>query len=347
MLNLQNASSVRYAYSAIEASVSSKVGIEHFLGVTVQPMASLEGYELILGSSIDPQFGPVLLFGLGGQLVEVFKDRALGLPPLTTTLARHMMENTNIYTALKGVRGRKPVNLAELEQIMVRFSNLVAEQRWIKEIDINPLIASPDHLLALDARVVLHGPEMTEDNLPELAIRPYPTQYVSTWTAKNGFDLILRPIRPEDEPLLVDFHAGLSDKTVYMRYYHPMQLIERVKHERLSRICHCDYDREMILVAEYTHPETGQVEILGAGRMSRLHGSDTARFSILITDRYQGLGLGKELVRRLIKVGRDEKLTHMEALITADNTVFQNTVKSLGFKLEPAENNLVKAVLKL
>ena len=138
-----------------------KAGAEHFQGVTVQPMAKLDGYELIIGSSLDPQFGPVLLFGTGGQLVEVFKDRALALPPLNSTLARRMMEQTNIFNALKGVRGRKPVDLAALEELLVRFSQLVVEQPWIKEIDINPLLASPERLLALDARVVLHGPEMT------------------------------------------------------------------------------------------------------------------------------------------------------------------------------------------
>ncbi len=141
-------------------------------------MAKLDGYELILGSSIDPQFGPVLLFGLGGQLVEVFKDRALGLPPLTTTLARRMMERTNIYTALKGVRGRDPVDLVALERLLVRFSQLITEQRWIKELDINPLMASPERLIALDARVVLFDKDTKEEQLPKLAIRPYPIQYV-------------------------------------------------------------------------------------------------------------------------------------------------------------------------
>ena len=152
---------------------------------------------MILGSSIDPQFGPVLLFGMGGQLVEVFKDRALALPPLTTTLARRMMEKTRIYTALKGVRGRKPVDLPGLEQLLVRFSQLVVEQPWIKEIDINPLLASPERLLALDARVVLHDPDSDPKTLPKPAIRPYPAQYESLWTLKNGEMLDIRPIRPE------------------------------------------------------------------------------------------------------------------------------------------------------
>ena len=167
--------------------MTEKFGAEHFLGVTVQPMVNLkDGYELIIGSSPDAQFGPVLLFGTGGTLVEVFKDRALGLPPLNTTLARRMMERTKIYNALQGIRGRDPVDLEELEKLLVRFSYLVVEQRWIKEIDINPLLASPNGLLALDARVVLYEPEVTEADLPQLAIRPYPSQYIFPFTDKQG-----------------------------------------------------------------------------------------------------------------------------------------------------------------
>ena len=166
--------------------MTEKAGAEHFQGVTVQPMVKLDGYELIIGSSLDSQFGPVMLFGTGGQLVEVFKDRALALPPLNSTLALRMMEQTNIFKALKGVRGRKPVDLAALEELLVRFSQLVVEQPWIKEIDINPLLASPERLLALDARVVIHGPEMTEDKLPAPAIRPYPIHMVKEWKMKDG-----------------------------------------------------------------------------------------------------------------------------------------------------------------
>ena len=175
-----------------------------------------DGYEVILGSSIDPQFGPVLLFGMGGQLVEVFKDKALGLPPLNTTLARRMMERTKIYKALKGVRGRKPVDLAALEKLMVGFSQLVAEQRWIKEIDINPLFASGDDLIALDARVILHDPKTTEDQLPKLAIRPYPSQYVGPWKMKDGTKVTIRPIRPEDEPAMVEIPRDASPNAAFI-----------------------------------------------------------------------------------------------------------------------------------
>jgi acetyltransferase len=337
-LNLDAADAVRRAYQEIQSSVTASAGAGHFLGVTVQPMSKLDGYELILGSSIDPQFGPVLLFGLGGQLVEVFKDRALGLPPLTTALARRMMERTRIYTALKGVRGRKPVDLENLEQIMVRFSQLVAEQRWVKELDINPLLASEERLLALDARVVVYGPEVTEDQLPKIAIRPYPSQYASQWTSKVGEELTIRPIRPEDEPLMVTFHEGLSDHTVYMRYMHPMQLIERVKHERLARICHCDYDREITLVVERLAKETGEAQIVGAARMSKLHGLDEARFSVLISDCCHGHGMGSELVRRLIIIARDEKLRRLTATLTADNESMKIIFRKLGFAFRPSDD---------
>ena len=231
-LNLQNEAEVEQAYDAIKDSVTKIAGGEHFLGVTVQPMIKMEGYELIIGSSIDPQFGPVLLFGTGGQLVEVFKDRALAIPPLDTTLSRRMIERTKIYTALKGVRGRKPIDMDALEKLLVRFSQLVVEQRWIKELDINPLIASPDGLLALDGRVVLFGKDVPEASLPKLAIRPYPNRYVAKWTMKNGTEVIIRPIRAEDEPLMFHFHEKLSDRSVYLRYLSPMLLSERVTHER-------------------------------------------------------------------------------------------------------------------
>src|SRR5208337_4748246 len=204
-LNLGDAQAVREAFGKIQSSVAEKAGAQHFQGVAVQPMVRLDGYELIIGSSLDSQFGPVLLFGTGGQLVEVFKDSALALPPLNTTLARRMMEQTKIYKALKGVRGRKPVDLQALEVLLVRFSALVAEKRWIKEIDINPLLASPDGLIALDARVVVHGPEVELDQLPKTAIRAYPARYVSPWTMKDSTEVTIRPIRPEDEPAMVRF----------------------------------------------------------------------------------------------------------------------------------------------
>jgi acetyltransferase len=169
-LNLISDEDVRTAFTDIQQAVTKLHGREHFQGVTVQPMLRREGYELILGSSIDSQFGPVMLFGTGGQLVEVFRDRALALPPLNRTLARRMVEETRIAKALHGVRGRQTIDMDALDALLVRFSQLIVEQRAIKEIDINPLLASPEGLCALDARVVLYPAEVTEDKLPRPAI---------------------------------------------------------------------------------------------------------------------------------------------------------------------------------
>jgi len=343
-LNLADADTVRSAFRSIRASVAEKAGAEHFLGVTVQPMVKIDGYELILGSSLDPQFGPVLLFGLGGSLVEVFKDRSLGLPPLNTVLARRMMERTKIFKALKGVRGRPPVDMPALESTMVRFSQLIAEQRWIKELDINPLLASPDRLLALDARVVVYPAGVDESDLQPLAIRPYPSQYKSEWVAKDGTPVVMRPIRPEDEPMLVKFHETLSDRTVYLRYLRPMLLEARVAHERLARICHCDYNREINFLTEIDTDNPEDRRVLGAIRLSKMHGLNEARFSILISDQVHGMGLGKEMLRRLVDIARQEKLTRIEALITDDNDVMKHICRQLGFRLVPvSEENLLKA----
>ena len=344
LLDLADAEAVRQAFASIQKSVAEKASAADFLGVTVQPMAKLEGYELILGSSIDPQFGPVLLFGLGGQLVEVFKDRALGLPPLTTTRARRMMERTKIYTALQGVRGRDPVDLAALERMLVRFAQLVTEQRWIKELDINPLLASPERLIALDARVVLFQSEVKAEDLPKLAIRPYPIQYVSTWTAKDRTKVTIRPILPEDEALLAKFHTVLSDRTVFMRYLKPIMLQERVMHDRLARICHVDYDREIALVAEKIE-ESGEPSIMGIVRLSRIHGTNEARLSILIGDPYQGVGLGGELISRAIEVARQERLSRLSAILTQDNQVMLHIFKKLGFSIQPVNHETVIAAI--
>ncbi|MCX6633226.1 MAG: bifunctional acetate--CoA ligase family protein/GNAT family N-acetyltransferase [Candidatus Solibacter sp.] len=348
-LNLGSAEAVAKAFDAIQSSVTGKVGAQHFQGVTVQPMVQLrDAYELIIGSSLDPQFGPVLLFGTGGQLVEVFKDRALGLPPLNSTLARRMMEQTKIYKALKGVRGRKPVDLVALEVLMVRFSALVAEQRWIKEIDINPLLASPDGLIALDARVVVHGPEVSLDQVPRAAIRAYPTRYVAPWTMKDATEVTIRPIRPEDEPAMVGFHETLSERTVYLRYFHLMNLEQRTQHERLTRICFIDYDREMALVAERRNPETGVSEIFGVGRLMKVHGTTEAEVAVVISDKWQGRGLGKELLARLLIVGADEKLTKLTADILPDNREVMRICEKLGFTLRHSlDDEVVRAEFKI
>ncbi len=347
-LNLHTPDEVRQAFETIRRNLAERGQADAFDGVTVQPMVHVQdGYELIIGSTIDPQFGPVLLFGAGGTLVEVYRDRALGLPPLNTTLARRMMEQTKVYRALQGVRGRPPINLDRLEKLLVRFSQLVVEQPWIREIDVNPLLAASDQIIALDARIVLHPPDMPEAELPRPAIRPYPRQYMGTWRLKDGSPVLIRPIRPEDEPLLVDFHHKLSERSVYLRYASLLKLSQRVAHERLARLCFIDYDREMALVAERRSPETGRPEILAVARLTKIYGTNDGEFAMLVRDDVQGKGLGTELLRRLIQIGEAEGLERIVADILVQNQAMQHVCQKLGFRIlrgdDPADP-MVKAV---
>ncbi|HKV24750.1 MAG TPA: bifunctional acetate--CoA ligase family protein/GNAT family N-acetyltransferase [Candidatus Acidoferrum sp.] len=337
-LNLADEPAVRAAYRAIETSVVAKAGAAAFLGVTVQPMIRAEGYELILGSSIDSQFGPIILFGSGGQLVEVYRDRSLALPPLNTTLAARLMDQTKILQALRGVRGRKPVDLPALEALLVRFSELVVEQPRLREMDINPLLASSDQLLALDARMVLFPADVSDDRLPHPAIRPYPYQYISRFALKDGIAVTLRPIRPEDEPLLVAFHSTLSDSSVYLRYFHIQKLDSRVAHERLIRKCCVDYGREIALVADRLNAASGQQEILAVGRLTRQLGREEAELGVLVSDRWQGVGLGRELVARLIEIARAEKIPTIVAHVLAENAPMLALVRRFHFQSIPTSD---------
>lgn len=347
-LNLRDANAVRHAYKAIYDSVAQKVGAQHFEGVAVQPMIKLEGYELILGMYADAQFGPVMLFGSGGQLVEVFKDRALGLPPLNTTLARLMIEQTKIHEALKGVRGRPPVNMAELEEIMVVFSQLVVEQPWIKEIDINPLLTNHERMIALDARVVLHDATTQEADLPRTAIRPYPLQYTYSSTLKDASSITIRPIRPEDEPLIAAFHTTLSERSVYLRYLQALNLSQRTQHDRLAKLAFIDYDREMALVIERPSDRTGEPELIGVARFTKTHNRPSADFNMIVSDRFQGQGIGRQLLERMVEVARNEGVKQLYGSIIPENTDMIRLVEKLGFTVTRKEGDaLMMAVLAL
>jgi acetyltransferase len=300
--------------------------IEGFDGVTVQTMADKShGYEVILGSTTDPQFGPVLMFGSGGEFVEVYRDSALALPPLNTTLARRLMERTKIYKALQGVRGRPAADFEALEETLVHFSTLVLDIPEIKEIDINPLLVSSTGVLALDARILLHAADV---KIPRSAIRPYPSQY--TWPAalRDGASYGIRPIRPEDEPSIARFHTTLSDRTVYSRYFGFLKLSDRIAHERLTRVCFVDYDREIALVAERDG------EVLGVVRLVRERDSGSAEFAIVISDSMQRQGLGGELMRRILDVARCERIAEVNGVVLPENRGMLRVCEKLGFTAE-------------
>ncbi len=342
VLNLRTPEAVCEAFETIRDSVTAKAGAEHFEGVTIQPMINWSGYELIVGSSPDPQFGPVLLFGMGGQLVEVFRDRALALPPLNTTLARRLIEHTKIAGALRGVRGRKPIDVDVLAALLVRFSELVAEQPRIAEIDINPLLASPERIIALDARVVLHPATIDDADLPRLAIRPYPHDYARDYVTSDGVPFEVRPIRPEDEPGLARFHAALSRETVQARYGTDFALAERTAHERLTRICFVDYDREIVLVAEL--PTADGPVIAGIARLSRVHASDDKSLTLIVSDAWQRRGIGAQLVRSAIAVSRKEHVGRVIAQLSPDNAPMHELLAEHGFSFEDRDGLVVAAL---
>ena len=342
-LDLKDEAAVRTAYAEIESAFS---GENAFQGVTVQPMISGKGHELIVGSSSDPQFGPVLVFGLGGQLVEILRDTSHALPPLTTTLARRLMESTRIFQALKGARGSRPVDLSKLEEVLVRFSELVVENPRIAEIEINPLLAGPEMVVALDARVVLHPAGVRDEELPRPAIRPYPSQYIREWQATDGTPFTLRPIRPEDEPLVVEFHHQLSDRSVYFRYFHPLRLDVRVSHERLITKCFIDYDRELALVAEYADDQ-GARHIAGIARMVRNHADLGAEVAFIVADKYQNRGLGSYLLDCMIAVARREGVGYLEGSMLAENYNMKDIFSRAGFRFGSPMDGTISAMLNL
>lgn len=305
--------------------------------ITVQPAAPASACELRVASAVDPEFGPVIVFGAGGPFAEALRDQAVGLPPLNTTLARRLMEQTRVFRVLEAGGGGPACDLEAIAGLLVRFSHLVCEQPWVRAIDVNPIVACPGRLVALDARIDLHGLEVEARDLPRPAIRPYPTRYAAPFRLKNGLEVLVRPIRPEDEPLMVAFHERLSDRTVYFRYFHVVKLGERISHDRLTRICFIDYDRDMALVAEH-RPADGPSRILGVGRLTKARGLPSAEFAIVVTDEMQGQGLGTELLRRLVAIGRDEGIARITGDILPENHDMQRVAAKVGFacRYDPA-----------
>jgi acetyltransferase len=331
-LNLLDGDEVRQAFHQIRANVEGKHAPEDFDGVTVQPMIRDRGYELIVGSSVDRQFGPVILFGAGGVLVEVWKDQTLALPPLNRTLARRAIERTRIYEALRGIRGGRPVALDQLELLLVRFSQLLVDFGDIAEVDMNPVLAGPERVVVLDARMVLAPPGLPESARPRLAIQPYPNQLTTVWHLRDGREVLIRAIGPEDEPLLIRFHQGLSAQTIRMRFF---SLVKTLSRESLIRLCHLDYDREMALVAE-RRDENGLPYLIGVSRYYLDPETGTAEFAAVVGDSWQRLGLGRHLMARLIDVARQRGVKQLLGVVLRENGAMLRLAEDLGFRLQPS-----------
>jgi len=224
----------------------------------------------------------------------------------------------------------------------------VAEQRCVREIEMDLLVETTQHAVVVGSRCLLHGPEVQEHELSRTAIRPYPGRYVSCWTMKNGQTVIIRPIRAEDEPLMVKFHEGLSDRSVYLRYFQRVKLRARTAHQRLARVCFLDYDRELALLAEHQDPQTGDREVIAIGTLQKEYSKNSGEVAVLISDTYQGQGLGKEVIARLVTFARDEGLQLVSATTMLENDAMCAVFRKLGFRLSTDfEDQLVHAELPL
>ena len=316
-------------------------------GIPLRPRAPGDALEVLIGSDIDPLFGPFLTFGTGGVIGELVGQRGVGLPPLNSTLARRMMEQTRLYGALHDRAPRYDAALSELEHLLVRFSYLVAEQRGIRTMTLDPIVVGEDTLTLCGARITLHDSATDFDLIPDLAIRPYPSEYVTTGVLKDGSEVTLRPIRPEDESLMVRFHETLSKDTVYFRFLRLLAFDQRVQHERLSRMCFLDYDRAMAIIALPPAADRGEEQVLGVSRLVKVHGTRDADFAIVISDDAQGRGLGRALLSRLVDVARAEGLRRLTGIVSPENRPMLGLCSTIGFDLDYSGRDEVVAVYDL
>jgi acetyltransferase len=324
--NLQNEREVMAAYQEIVTGVQASRPEAHILGVTVQTQEEKATCELIIGSKRDPDFGPLILFGAGGVFTEILEDSAVDLPPLNLLLAQRLIEKTRVSRVLRGYRGSPPANLERLAEILVRVSQLVTDFPEIVELDINPLLVINGRFVAVDARVII---EPTDVPAPRhLIIAPYPNQYESHWMLRDGTPVLLRPMKPEDEPLVSDFLGKCSEETIYFRYF---KLIKKWTHEMLIRFTQNDYDRELGLMAIGQPP--GPEVMMGVSRLVMAADRSTAEFAVIVADPWQGKGLGPKLVERLIGIAREQGVKLLHGDVLAQNQPMLEMVKRLGFAL--------------
>jgi acetyltransferase len=313
-------------------------------GVTVQPMIRHGGYELIVGGKTDPLFGPVVLFGMGGVGVELYKDCEVALPPLNTTLIRRMLEETKVFQLLKGYRNQPPANLGLLDQTLLLFSQLLIDFPQIKEIDLNPLLLNDRELHVLDARVLIDPAValQAEPPRPRLVISPYPKKYESHWRMRNGEEVLLRPIKPEDEPLWLEMFRGFSEESIRYRFF---EVIKDTPHEVRVRYCNIDYDREVAIVAELTR--AGKRRILGVGRISIEPDGKRGELAFIVTDEFQGLGLGTKMVDHTLEVAEDMGVERVYSIMLSDNYRALSLTRKMGFELTYLNDGTVEATLDL
>ncbi len=344
ILNVNSANEVRKAFEMIIQKATAYNPNAQILGVTVQPMVEKKGYELIIGGKTDPVFGPVILFGMGGVGVELFKDYAIGLPPLNTTLIHRMMEETKVYQLLKGYRNAPPVDLKRLDETLLLFSQFLIDFPQVKEIDINPLLINEKDACILDARIVINKDAICKKYEPHehLVISPYPKKYELTWSLRNSQEVVLRPIKPEDEPLWLGMFQSFSEESIRYRFF---QVLKDTPHEVRVRYCNIDYDREIAIVAELN--ENGKRKILGVARVNIEPDGKSGEMSFIVTDYWQGLGLGTKMVDHVLDIAKEKGIEDVYAIMLPDNYRALNLMKKMGFRLEYLSDGNAKGVLDL
>lgn len=332
VLNLSTADAVRSAFDKMMERAQERRPDATIVGATVQKMLSYpNSFELIVGTKRDPIFGSVIMVGMGGVAAEVFRDRALALPPLNETLARRALESLKSWPLLRGYRGRPGANIDRLIEILMRFSYLVADYPEIKELDVNPLLVTPEDVVALDARVVIDPEAIVHSVRPyaHLAIRPYPEEFVTQRKLKDGTPVILRPIKPEDEPMWHELLASCSTQSLWFRFSY---LFKQTTHEMATRYCFIDYDRELGIVAEVE--EDGQRKLIGVGRLVADMNHDTAEYAVIVVDRWHGHGLGGLLTDYCLDVARRWGVKKVVAETSKDNARMLATFRNRGFELD-------------
>ena len=313
-----------------------------FQGVTVQPMIREKGHELIIGSKKDAQFGSTILFGTGGTATELFHDVSIGFPPLNQTLARRLLEDTAIYRYAASVGN--PLNVGLIEEILVKFSQLVTDFPEIKEVDINPVIVTEKNALAVDARIVIEWDRMMREvaeHHDTHVIACYPKKYVAARRLKDGTRVFLHPVKPEDEKRFNEFLKSLSVESMRFRFF---EIMKEMSHEMLTRYCNLDYDREIAVIAEL---EDGSKPIIGAVRLILEPGRKSGEFAVLVGDKLQGLGLGSKLMDLLVEIGKDMRVDKIYGYVSANNYKMLQLCKKKGFRVEIFDEETTKASLFL
>jgi acetyltransferase len=323
--------------------VEERVPRAHIEGITIQKMIEAIDYELILGSKKDNDFGAVILFGMGGITAELIRDFSIGLPPLNQTLAKRLMEETKAYKLIQGWRGKPPANLEDLEETLVNFSNLIVDFPEIAEIDINPLAISEGKPCALDARIILDKDYIESAYpYPHLVITPYPTRFIMPWRLLDGTEVVLRPIRPEDEPLEREFLSTLSEESLRTRFF---SAFKDISHQWLVMFCNIDYDRHIAIVAEVKEDE--ERKIIGVARVIIDPDFNSGEIAVLVHDRVQRKGVGRKLMEMVIKIARWKGLHEIYGDVLTDNANMLRLCRRLGFATKWLPGGITRITLPL